>query len=140
MVDTSQTLFDPWSFAHALVGVIQFGVTQWLFAPILSVGYHFNVAIHCAWEFFENTPWTIQKCRFFENDYKGDSTLNVGGDILSFTVGYVVSWTLLQLDALLVVSWACALLATHISFWPGMPLSPDPVSLYDPYVRRFFHR
>ena len=50
MVDTSQTLFDPWSFAHALVGVIQFGVTQWLFAPVLGIGYLFNVAIHCAWE------------------------------------------------------------------------------------------
>ena len=56
-----------------------------------------NFALHCLWEFIENTPCIINGFRkqgFPE--YTGDSVINSVGDLMVFSFGYISSWALCE--------------------------------------------
>ena len=97
--NTSEAVFDPYSFAHAFVACYQFmlvpppGVWQWQYAYLLNLG------IHAAFEVVENTPPVIRGCRAatVDKNYKGDTVVNSAGDLITFTAAYFLMfglWTL----------------------------------------------
>ena len=136
--DTSRTLFDPWSFGHAFVGVAQFCITARLLSPPFGVGLLCNTAIHCVWEVVENAPAAVRLravCNRIETGYAGDAIINSIGDVVCFVIGYSASWWLSQRAAWLPIVWGGALLCAQLSFWPGMPLSPETSEEQRAYLR-----
>jgi hypothetical protein len=116
---TSEALFDPYSFAHAFVGSLQFflipppGTLPWLYAFLI------NLYLHVAFEFVENTPFVIRVCRAttVDKEYRGDTVVNSLGDILSFAAAYfatLVLWTLAPWATFL-IPMAC--LVIFLSFY-----------------------
>jgi hypothetical protein len=96
---TSQHFLDPYSFSHALHGIIFY----WLLYPIrgrMTLKWRLvaAVVIEIGWELLENSPWVIERYRqqTASLDYTGDSILNSLGDVLSTIVGFYfasrVSW------------------------------------------------
>jgi hypothetical protein len=90
---TSQHLFDPYSFTHALHGFLFF----WLIAGLLPrLRSHWQVtlaiALEAAWEVFENTNFIIERYRTATAalGYNGDTIVNSLGDILCCTVGFII--------------------------------------------------
>ena len=87
---TSQNLLDPYSFSHFSHGVIGFLINS-LIGSDKGVGFVLTIASAVLWEILENTQFVIDLFR--ENsgpseDYRGDSKINVIGDVLSCTFGY----------------------------------------------------
>jgi hypothetical protein len=96
---TSQNLFDPYSFSHALHGIIFYWALTlvWPKSPrewrlIVAIG------IEIGWELLENSSWVVERYRqqTASLDYTGDSILNSIGDVLSTIAGFYfaarVSW------------------------------------------------
>jgi hypothetical protein len=96
---TSQNFLDPYSFSHALHGIIFYWALAWLWPKsprewrlIAAIG------IEIGWELVENSPWVVEHYRqqTASLDYTGDSILNSIGDVLSTIVGFYfaahVSW------------------------------------------------
>jgi len=90
---TSQNLLDPYSFTHATHGVIGYILASWIHID-LAGGLVFSLMSAMLWEMLENTNLVITLFR--ENsgtseNYRGDSRINVVGDILSCGVGYMLA-------------------------------------------------
>ena len=90
---TSQNLLDPYSFTHAIHGVIGYIISSWMHID-LAGGLIFSFMSAMLWEMLENTNLIITLFR--ENsgaseNYRGDSRINVVGDILSCGVGYMLA-------------------------------------------------
>jgi hypothetical protein len=93
--NTSQWIFDPYSFSHLLHGVLFY----WLLYPFrgrLSLGWRFLIAalVEAAWEIFENTPFVIERYRTATAslDYYGDAVLNSTFDLLTAMAGFWLAW------------------------------------------------
>jgi hypothetical protein len=93
--DTSQWLFDPYTFSHLLHGILFY----WLLVPLarwLSIGWRFLLAslIEAGWEIVENTPWVIDRYRTATAslDYYGDSILNSTFDLVAAMLGFWIAW------------------------------------------------
>ena len=93
--NTSEALFDPYTFAHATGAGLQFLFIPpfWLFEPRLGF-LILNFAFHLIFEMFENTTCAIKLCRTLSTDtrYKGDTILNSIGDLITFVVFYTFTW------------------------------------------------
>jgi hypothetical protein len=92
---TSQHLFDPYSFTHALHGFLLCWLLAWLL-PKLSAGWALWMAvfIEASWEIFENTNFVIDRYRAntASVEYSGDSVINSLGDIVACGLGFVLAW------------------------------------------------
>jgi len=103
---TSRHPFDPYSWTHVSHGVLGhmavMGYGAMAGKPETETeafwkqggGLLITLATGAAWEILENTEFIIN--RFRENsgtsaDYRGDSYINVVGDVVSVGVGYLVS-------------------------------------------------
>jgi len=103
---TSRHLFDPYSWTHVNHGILGhmalMGASYLVGEPDTKTetfweqggGLGITILGGMAWEIIENTEYIINKFR--ENsgtsaDYKGDSYINVVGDMISVGVGYMVS-------------------------------------------------
>lgn len=96
---TSQNLLDPYSFSHALHGIIFYWALAllWPKSPqewrLIAA-----IALEIGWEVLENSPWVVERYRqqTASLDYTGDSILNSIGDVLATVVGFYfaarVSW------------------------------------------------
>lgn len=91
--NTSQMLFDPYSFSH-----VSHGIIVYLILDKLNVNINFSTIIillfAIGWELIENTPLIINKYRknnTFRN-YKGDSVVNSIGDILCAMCGFYFAY------------------------------------------------
>ena len=91
--NTSQMLFDPYSFLH-----LSHGIIFYLILNKLNVNINFSTIITLlfaiGWEFIENTPLIINKYRknnTFRN-YKGDSIVNSIGDIFCSMCGFYFAY------------------------------------------------
>jgi hypothetical protein len=96
---TSQNFLDPYSFSHALHGIIFYWALTllWPKSPrewrLIAA-----IAIEIGWEVLENSPWVVERYRqqTASLDYTGDSILNSIGDVLWTVVGFYfaarVSW------------------------------------------------
>lgn len=87
---TSQNLFDPYSFSHALHGIIFYWALTlvWPKSPrewrlIVAIG------IEIGWELLENSSWVVERYRqqTASLDYTGDSILNALGDLAACISG-----------------------------------------------------
>lgn len=92
--DTSQHLFDPYSFTHVLHGFIFCWLIGW-FAPRLSWAWQLwlAVAAEAVWEVVENSELVIQRYRegTAALGYFGDTIVNSLGDILMCGFGFVLA-------------------------------------------------
>ena len=121
--NTSEALFDPYTFAHAFMASLQF----FLIPPVQyhnSLWIHpfvLNFILHLLFEFFENTPIVIVWCRRITPDkkYIGDSVLNTIGDMITFTVFYGLTWVLWETINL----WSLVLPAYTFSILVGFYLN-----------------
>lgn len=92
--NTSQHLFDPYSFTHVLHGVVFCGLLAW---GLPRVSWQWKlclaVALEALWELFENTEFVVRRYR--ENTmalgYEGDTVFNSFGDILACAAGFLIA-------------------------------------------------
>jgi len=114
--ETSQQLFDPYSFTHVLHG--------FAFAGLLAVvaaraGWRWRlllaVALEAAWEVFENTQYVINRYREATAalGYNGDTVVNSLGDVIACAAGVLLARKLGLLKSLLVF----ALTEAVLLFW-----------------------
>jgi hypothetical protein len=92
--ETSQQLFDPYSFTHLLHGFAFCGLLA-LVMPRLSIHWRFCLAIliESAWEIVENTNFVINRYRETTAafGYTGDTVINSLGDIAACAVGFFIA-------------------------------------------------
>jgi hypothetical protein len=92
--DTSQHLFDPYSFTHVLHGFIFCWLVIW-FAPRLWWAWQLwlTVAAEAVWEVVENSEFVIQRYRegTAALGYFGDTIVNSLGDIVMRGFGFVLA-------------------------------------------------
>ncbi len=92
--DTSQHLFDPYSFTHVLHGVAFCGLLA-LVAPRVSAAWRLCLAVaaEAAWEILENTDAVIRRYREATAalGYDGDTIVNSLGDIAACAAGFLVA-------------------------------------------------
>lgn len=91
--DTSQHLFDPYSFTHVLHGFIFCWLVGW-FVPRLSRAWQLwlAVAVEAVWEVVENSEFVIQRYREAGAlGYFGDTVVNSLGDIVMCGFGFVLA-------------------------------------------------
>jgi len=103
--DTSQHLFDPYSFTHVLHGFAFCGLLA-LAAPRAGWRWRlfFAVALEAAWEVFENTAYVINRYREATAalGYAGDAVVNSLGDVIACALGFLFARRLGLLRAALV--------------------------------------
>lgn len=92
--NTSQQLFDPYSFTHILHGFLFFWLVALLFrrmAPAWQLW--LALLLEAAWEVFENTPFVIDKYRTETAalGYQGDTVVNSLGDLGCALVGFLIA-------------------------------------------------
>ncbi len=102
--DTSQHLFDPYSFTHVLHG---FGFAGLLALVLPRVARRWQllcaVALEAAWEVFENTEYVINRYRESTAalGYTGDTVVNSLGDIVACALGFLIARRLGAIKTLL---------------------------------------
>jgi hypothetical protein len=103
--ETSQQLFDPYSFTHVLHGFAFAGLlalvlprAAWRLRLLLAV------AAEAAWEVVENTEFVINRYREATAalGYNGDTILNSLGDVVACAAGFLLALRLGALRAALV--------------------------------------
>jgi hypothetical protein len=102
--ETSQQLFDPYSFTHVLHGFVFCGLLALLARRLASRWRLFlAVAAESAWEVIENTDLVINRYRETTASlgYTGDSIVNSLGDITACTLGFLLARRLGPLRTLL---------------------------------------
>jgi hypothetical protein len=91
-INTSQTFIDRYSLSHITHGVLFYFVFKNIsFTKKYSLS--LTIILEIIWEWFENTPYVIKKYRTnpeYDN-YKGDSILNIIGDIIFTVIGYFIA-------------------------------------------------
>jgi len=92
--NTSQQLFDPYSFTHVLHGFLFFWLMTLLFRR-MSVSWQVVLALllEGAWEVFENTQFVIDKYRTETAalGYQGDTIVNSLGDLTCALAGFLLA-------------------------------------------------
>lgn len=94
--ETSQQLFDWYTFTHLVHGVLLYGVLRFLGGK-LPAELRFPIAIlaEAAWEIIENTEFVIERYRAetIALQYYGDTVVNSIGDLLAAAAGYAFAAT-----------------------------------------------
>ncbi|HEX3560773.1 MAG TPA: DUF2585 family protein [Pyrinomonadaceae bacterium] len=92
--ETSQQLFDPYSFTHILHGLVLCGLLAWGL-PRVPMRWRFFLAVACeaVWELVENTDFVIGRYREATAalGYAGDTVVNSLGDIAACAVGLALA-------------------------------------------------
>lgn len=92
--NTSQQLFDPYSFTHVLHGFLFFWLIALLFRRLTaSWQVWLALLLEGAWEVFENTSFVIDKYRTETAalGYTGDTIVNSFGDLLCAFAGFMIA-------------------------------------------------
>jgi Protein of unknown function (DUF2585) len=94
--NTSQHLFDPYSFTHILHGVMFCGLLALIFPKIPIIWRLFiGVVMESVWEVIENSEFIISRYRETGAlGYNGDTVINSMGDIIACGLGLMVAWRL----------------------------------------------
>ena len=87
-IGTSQQVFDIYSFSHITHGILLYFVARALGFKGASLVYA-AIIIEVAWEIIENTPFVMSRFRRRKEykNFKGDSVVNVLGDVLCAVLG-----------------------------------------------------
>jgi hypothetical protein len=103
--ETSQQLFDPYTFTHVLHGFAFCGLLALL---LPRAGWRWRlalaVALEAAWEVVENTDSVINRYREATAalGYNGDTVVNSLGDVAACALGFLLARRLGALKSLLV--------------------------------------
>jgi hypothetical protein len=116
--ETSQQLFDWYTFSHIVHGFLFYGAIRLIFRHRLTVWQALLIAmgVEIGWEILENTPWVIEAYRqqALAQGYVGDSTINSVFDTFSMMAGFALArfipvWTSVVLVLVLEFSAAYAI-------------------------------
>jgi hypothetical protein len=92
--ETSQQLFDPYTFTHVLHGFVLCGLLAWCL-PRLSWTWRLCLAVaaESVWEAIENTNFVIGRYREMTAalGYTGDTVVNSLGDIVACALGVLLA-------------------------------------------------
>ncbi|HEX3251644.1 MAG TPA: DUF2585 family protein [Pyrinomonadaceae bacterium] len=91
---TSQQLFDPYSFTHVLHGFLFFWLISLLFRRLTATWQVWlALMLEGAWEVFENTHFVIDKYRTETAalGYTGDTIVNSLGDLTCALAGFLLA-------------------------------------------------
>jgi hypothetical protein len=91
---TSQQLFDPYSFTHVLHGFLFFWLIALLFRRVTPTWQVWlALLLEGAWEVFENTQFVIDKYRTETAalGYQGDTIVNSLGDLVCALAGFLLA-------------------------------------------------
>lgn len=91
---SSQSLLDWYTPSHLLHGILFFAALWWgARAMPLRWRLVIAMAVECAWEIVENTPWVIERYRSatVSVDYNGDAVINSAVDILTMLLGFALA-------------------------------------------------
>ena len=92
--ETSQQLFDPYTFTHVLHGLAFCGLLA-LLLPRAGWRWRFVLAVsaEALWEVIENTDFVIRRYREATAalGYTGDTVVNSLGDIAACAVGFLIA-------------------------------------------------
>jgi Protein of unknown function (DUF2585) len=92
--ETSQQLFDPYSFTHVLHGFAFCGLLAWGL-PRLPWTWRLSLAVaaEAVWEVIENTEFVIRRYRETTAalGYNGDTIVNSLGDITACALGFLLA-------------------------------------------------
>jgi hypothetical protein len=114
--ETSQQLFDPYSFTHVLHG---FALCGLLALVLPRAGWRWRLALtvaaEAAWEVFENTQFVINRYRETTAalGYNGDTVVNSLGDVIACALGFLIARRLGALKTLIVF----AITEVVLLFW-----------------------
>ena len=92
--ETSQQLFDPYSFTHVLHGFALCGLLALL---LRRAGWRWRLALavtaEALWEVFENSAFVINRYREATAalGYNGDTVVNSLGDVLACAAGFLLA-------------------------------------------------
>jgi hypothetical protein len=93
--ETSQQLFDWYTFSHIVHGFLFYGAIWLVFRGRITVWQALLIAmaVEIGWEILENTPWVIEAYRqqALAQGYVGDSTLNSVFDTFSMMAGFALA-------------------------------------------------
>ena len=115
--ETSQQLFDPYSFTHVLHGFALYGLVALLLPR--TTGWRLRVALAVAaealWEIVENSAYVINRYRETTAalGYNGDTVVNSLGDVIACAAGVLIARKLGLLKTVLVF----ALVEVVLLFW-----------------------
>lgn len=115
--ETSQQLFDPYTFTHVLHGFAFAGLLALL---LPRAGWRWRVALavaaEAAWEVFENSAYVINRYREATAalGYNGDTVVNSLGDVIACAAGVLLARKLGLIKTLLVFALTEVLLLLWI--------------------------
>ena len=89
--DTSQQVFDIYSFSHITHGILFFFILRSLHIQPL-MGLYITIIVETLWEIIENTDYIINKYRKTYKLYEGDSVVNMIGDVIFTIIGYILAY------------------------------------------------
>lgn len=92
--DQDQTMFDPWSLTHCLLGALQFVFIPFVWRHTVKLNGYFyllNLGIHLLFEIVENSNCGIYILRMCFPLAVGDTVANTLGDLISFSTGYFIA-------------------------------------------------
>lgn len=93
--ETSQQLFDWYTFSHVVHGFLFYGLLRLVFRDKLTFVQRLLIAmgIEIGWEILENTPFVIEAYRqqALAVGYAGDSTINSVFDTFSMMAGFAIA-------------------------------------------------
>ncbi len=115
---TSQQLFDIYSFSHITHGILFYFILKKLgFENNKSL--YITIFLEIAWEIFENTPFIINKYRKNKHykNYRGDTIINIIGDTLSTVLGFYISHNSTPLAVIFIIISEIILLNCNASLF-----------------------
>jgi len=90
--DTSQQIFDIYSFSHIQGGILIYFLLCKFFNMLLITAFIYLIIIVFIFEIIENTEFVIKKFRKTYRRYKGDSIANIIGDIFCNILGFLFAY------------------------------------------------
>ena len=109
--DTSQQFFDIYSISHIQGGIfLYFFLTKFLNIRF-KTAFICSIIISLTFEIIENTDFVIKKFRKTYRQYKGDSIVNIIGDMLMCVLGFLLAYNYPTISVILFI-------IMHIMLYP----------------------
>lgn len=87
--DTNKQIFDVYSFSHIQGGILSFFLLKKILNIRFKIAFILNIVGGIIFEIVENSNFVIKKFRKNYKKYKGDSIVNIIGDIACNTLGFL---------------------------------------------------